>query len=452
MGFARQGMALARWLPTVGARVTVTDLRREEVFGGSLAPYREAGVAFVLGEHPLSLLDDADLLCVSGGVPLTAPLIEEAGRRAIPVRNDAQLFLERCPAPVIGITGSAGKTTTTTLVGQMCRADGRVTHVGGNIGDVLLDALPQITPLDMVVMELSSFQLELVAISPRYAAILNVTPNHLDRHGTMEAYTAAKARLIRFQQPDDVAVLGLDDPGSASLAALAGGRVVGFSARQVLRDGAFLDGDQITLAGRAALNEEAVAVIRREAIPLRGFHNVLNVLAACAISGAAGVDAAAMRQAITAFQGVPHRQEVVRAVGGVTWVNDSIATAPERVLAAVRSYDESLVLLLGGRDKNLPWDDLVALAIDKARAIVTFGEHGPVIADRFVAALAGGSARYLSSAAVRVAASLEEAVSEAADLARPGDVVLLSPGCTSYDAYLDFEARGAHFRELVAAL
>ena len=162
MGFARQGQALARWLPTIGARVTVTDMRSEAAFGDSLAAYRAAGVAFVLGEHPLTLLDDADLLCVSGGVPLTAPLVKAAFERRISVSNDAELFLARCSAPVIGITGSAGKTTTTSLVGAMCRADGRVTHVGGNIGHVLIEALPDIQPKDAVVMELSSFQLELV--------------------------------------------------------------------------------------------------------------------------------------------------------------------------------------------------------------------------------------------------------------------------------------------------
>ena len=452
MGFARQGQALARWLPTVGGRVTVTDMRQEEALGEALTPYREAGVAFVLGGHPLSLLDDADLLCVSGGVPLTAPPVEEAFRRGIPVSNDAQLFLERCPASVIGITGSAGKTTTTALVGRMCQADGRVTHVGGNIGDVLLDALPRIAPTDCVVMELSSFQLELTTISPRYAAILNVTPNHLDRHGTMAAYTAAKVRLIRFQSPDGVAVLGRDDPGSAGLSDRAGGRVVWFSAREPVTDGAYLDGSRVTVVGRSSRCGEPQVVAGRDEIPLRGDHNVLNVLAACAICGAAGGDVGAMRQAILDFQGMPHRLEKVRVVGGVTWVNDSIATAPERVLAAVRSYDEPLVLLLGGRDKQLPWEELIALVVRKARAVVTFGEYGPTIAERLWRALAESASGRLAASRVRTASTLDEAVMAAAGLAEPGDVVLLSPGGTSYDAYRDFEERGGHFRELVRGL
>jgi len=452
MGFARQGQALARWLPAIGARVTVTDARPETAFGESLAPYRADGVAFVLGGHPLSLLDDADVLCVSGGVPLTAPLVAEALRRGVPVTNDAQLFLARCPARTIGITGSAGKTTTTSLVGAMCRAAGRMTHVGGNIGDVLLDVLPAIRPSDMVVMELSSFQLELATASPPLGAILNITPNHLDRHGTLEAYTAAKANLIRFQGPDGLAILGRDDPGAAGLAGLAPGRVVWFSAREAVIDGAYLAGERLVVSGAASPDSRPQTVLPRAEIPLRGAHNVLNALAACAIAGAAGVPPETLAAAIRNFRSVSHRLEVVRVREGVTWVNDSIATAPERVLAAVRSYDEPLILLLGGKDKNLPWDGLVDLAVARARAVVTFGAHGPVVADLLRAALARGAEGMLAPERVREVDTLEEAVVAAAGLARPGDVVLLSPGGTSYDAYRDFEERGAHFRVLVNAL
>lgn len=198
LGLARQGKALARWLPTLGAQVVLSDSRPADKLSADIADLSGVPVEFALGGHPLELLDRCDILCVSGGVPLTLPIIEEAFRRGIRVTNDAQLFLERCPAPVLGITGSAGKTTTTSLVGSMCRASGRQTWVGGNIGEVLLDVLPQIKPKDVVVMELSSFQLELMTVSPTIAAILNVTPNHLDRHGTMEAYSAAKARVCKL--------------------------------------------------------------------------------------------------------------------------------------------------------------------------------------------------------------------------------------------------------------
>jgi len=358
MGFARQGQALARWLPAIGARVTVTDARPETAFGESLAPYRADGVAFVLGGHPLSLLDDADVLCVSGGVPLTAPLVAEALRRGVPVTNDAQLFLARCPARTIGITGSAGKTTTTSLVGAMCRAAGRMTHVGGNIGDVLLDVLPAIRPSDMVVMELSSFQLELATASPPLGAILNITPNHLDRHGTLEAYTAAKANLIRFQGPDGLAILGRDDPGAAGLAGLAPGRVVWFSAREAVIDGAYLAGERLVVSGVASPDSRPQTVLPRAEIPLRGAHNVLNALAACAIAGAAGVPPETLAAAIRSFRSVSHRLEVVRVREGVTWVNDGAGAGRRAQLrraadpAAGRQRQESPLGRAGGSGRR----------------------------------------------------------------------------------------------------
>lgn len=452
MGFARQGMALARWLPAVGARVTVTDMRPESRFGDMLEAYRAAGVQFVLGAHPDTLLDDADLLCISGGVPPEAPLVAEAMRRGIPVSNDAQLFLERCPAQVIAITGSAGKTTTTSLVGAMCRAEGRRTYVGGNIGDVLLDVLPELQPSDTVVMELSSFQLELMTASVGVGAVLNITPNHLDRHGTMAAYTAAKANLIRHQKPDAVAILGHDDPGAAGLSELVPGRTAWFSLLEPVAQGAYLAENTLMLAGVSSPDGQPQPVLRRDEILLRGDHNVLNALAACAIAGAAGVTPAAMAEAIRAFHGVAHRMEIVRQQNGVTWINDSIATAPERVLAAVHSYDEPLILLLGGKDKDLPWDSLVALSVEKARAVVTFGAHGAVIAGLLRDALDAGASGRLTPDCVQYVSGLEDAVPAAAGLAQSGDIVLLSPGGTSYDAYLDFEERGAHFRALVGAL
>jgi UDP-N-acetylmuramoylalanine--D-glutamate ligase len=451
LGMARQGKALGRWLPTVGARVTLSDSRSAEALAAGVAEFAGTPVQFALGGHPLELLDDCDVLCVSGGVPPTLPIIQEALRRGVPVTNDAQLFLERCPAPVLGITGSAGKTTTTALVGAMCRASGRATHVGGNIGDVLLDALPRITPDDIVVMELSSFQLELMTASPTVAAVLNVTPNHLDRHGTMEAYTAAKARIFQNQRPSDVAVFGYDDPVAHRLSIDAPGRMAYFSMRRMVVSGAYLDGDQIVItSGDSAPGTAYQVVCPRSAIRLRGDHNVLNALAACAIAGAGYVPAEAMRAAIEAFTGVEHRLETVATIDGVTWINDSIATAPERVIAALHSYREPVVLLAGGRDKDLPWDDLAALAAARCRAVIAFGEHGPQVAEHLRRAQRGTAGARLAH--VEVVTGLEEAVAAARRAAQPGDVVLLSPGGTSYDAYVDFAARGQHFRDLVRAL
>jgi UDP-N-acetylmuramoylalanine--D-glutamate ligase len=402
-------------------------------------------VEFVLGGHPESMLDGVDLLCLSGGVALELPIVLEAVRRRIPLSNDAQLFLERCPASVIGITGSAGKTTTTTLTGEIMKRAGYTTWVGGNIGDVLLDVLPQIKAQDRVVMELSSFQLEIMSVSPATAAVLNVTPNHLDRHGTMEAYAAAKAHLVYFQEQEDVAVLGYDDGGSRSLETIASGQVVWFSARDMVVDGAFQAGQRLLVTGRASLDGDPHVVCSREEIPLRGDHNVLNVLAACAIAGVNGVPTEIIAETIRDFKPVAHRLETVRVVNGVTYVNDSIATAPERVLAALKSYTEPLVLLLGGRDKKLPWDEMIRLTLTKARHIIAFGEAAALISE-VIERVSG------SRDAVTCVSTLDEAVAKAASVAQSGDVVLLSPGGTSYDAYVDFAERGEHFRRLVMGL
>lgn len=452
LGFARQGQALARWLPTVGASCVVSDGKTADALGIILTDY--PGVEFVLGGHPDALLHRADVLCVSGGVPLDLPIVQAAITRGIPLTNDAQLFLERCPAPVIGITGSAGKTTTTTLTGEIVRrmtdrqraeADGPQTYIGGNIGEVLLDDLPRIRPTDRVVMELSSFQLELMTRSPHIAAVLNITPNHLDRHGTMEAYIAAKAHILTHQRMDDRAIIGRDDPHAYSLIDQTMGEIGLFSDQAMLPDGAFLAGQRVIVSGFASITGDPTVVLERGDILLRGDHNVLNVLAACAISGTAGAAPDDMAAVVRAFKGVPHRLELVREIDGVRWYNDSIATAPERVLAALRSYDETLVLLLGGRDKKLPWGDMLAAAARQCRRIIAFGEAGDLI----MAALAEIDTD--PGLAVRVG-TLEDAVSAAGRVALPGDVVLLSPGCTSYDAYSDFAARGEHFRRLIAGL
>lgn len=451
LGFARQGKALARWLPTVGARVVVSDAKTAEQL--QLNPAEYPSVEFVLGGHPETLLEGADLLCLSGGVPNDLPIAHLARRYGVPLTNDAQLFLERCPAPVIGITGSAGKTTTTTLTGEILKRAGHKTWVGGNIGDVLLHVLPIIQPSDRVVMELSSFQLELMSVSPPISAITNITPNHLDRHGTMEAYAAAKANILRFQGVNDCAILGWDDGVTRQLgeSGIFPGRIAWFSGRDMVPDGAFLAGERLLLVGEASYDGAPHVICERKEIQLRGDHNVLNVLAACAITGAAGVKPEVMAEVIREFRGVPHRLEIVRVKDGVTYINDSIATAPERVLAALKSFEEPLVLLLGGKDKDLPWEQLIALALTKTSQIIAFGDttKEKSAAEKVVKAVKSLTGR---DDLVTVVKTLDEAVTAAAKVAQAGDVVLLSPGGTSFDAYVDFAERGEHFRKLVNGL
>lgn len=454
LGLARQGQALANWLPSVGAQVTISDKKNFGELADAVLEMTLSGanVKFALGGHPLELLDETDVVFVSGGVPLTLPILEQAEARGVPISNDAQTFLERVSAPVIGITGSAGKTTTTTLIGKMCEAAGKDrgirTWVGGNIGHVLLDELNAIKPEDQVVMELSSFQLELVKRSPQVAVVLNITPNHLDRHGTMEAYMAAKAHLFLHQNEDDLAIFGKDDPAAVVMADTAPARVAWFSMREIVADGAFLAGSRLMITGDCSPDGSPHTICNRDEILLRGDHNVANVLAACAAAGAIGVPVEVMRDVIRNFRGVPHRLEIVRVVNGVTYINDSIATAPERVQAAIRSFTEPLVLLAGGRDKKLPWADLASMIAMRVRYLVTFGEYGTAIAEFVKAArFFGGRIETIDTCE-----TLDEAVRRASQAARSGEVVLLSPGCTSYDAYNDFEERGEKFRELVNAI
>jgi UDP-N-acetylmuramoylalanine--D-glutamate ligase len=445
LGLARQGSAAARWLAAQGAHVTLSDVKPADQLTAEIEALRDVPVKFALGGHPLSLLDDCDTLCLSGGVPIDLPIVLEARRRGIALTNDAQLFVERCAAPLIGITGSAGKTTTTTLTGDILRAANCETWVGGNIGNPLIGDLDAIRPTHRVVMELSSFQLDLMTISPPVAAVLNITPNHLDRHQTMDAYIAAKGRILDYQSLDDTAVLGYDDPIARQLAGRARGVVRFFSREKFVGRGAFLKGDRLLVVQ----NQER-EVCRVSDIPLRGEHNVLNVLAACALTAALGVEPDAMAQAIRDFKGVAHRLQLIRAVHGAQYYDDSIATAPERLMAGLRAYDEPIVLLAGGRDKHLPWGDAAKLIVERVRELIVFGEMADLVQAAVEAQLAQSGTRVLEK--IHHAATLDEAVAKAAQVARSGEVVLLSPGGTSYDAFKDFAERGERFRELVGAL
>jgi len=461
LGLARQGTALARWAARCGAHVTASDIRPAGTLADAIASLEGLPVDLVLGGHPTSLLDRCDLLCLSGGVPPSIPIVREAVRRGIPLSNDSILFLERTRGRTIGITGSSGKTTTTTLVGKMLEASGLRTWVGGNIGKPLIEYLDEIREEDRVVLELSSFQLELFHLSPQVATVLNVTPNHLDRHPSMENYTAAKANIFRWQGPNDVALLNLDNRitgewyrsgrvlipegvGQPEVEFPLRAKLYGFSLRTRPEEGAYLSEGWLRL--RAGGEEKAIC--RREELRLRGEHNVANALAAMALAWVAGAEIEAIREVITTFTGVPHRLETVRVRDGVMWVNDSIATTPERAVAALKSYDEPIVLLSGGRDKHLPWEEYSRLVHRKVRHLVLFGEAADLIEGNVRRDAPANSV--LES--IEKHGTLAEAVEAAARLARPGDVVLMSPGGTSFDAYQDFAARGQHFRTLVQAL
>jgi len=450
LGLARQGKAAARYLAEHGAQVVVSDLKPPVALQAACDELTDLPIEFVLGSHPPELLAGADLLCLSGGVPADLPLAQQARAAGLGLTNDAQVFLEACPAATVGITGSAGKTTTTALVGRMAEqhlgGGDRRAWVGGNIGRPLLADLQKIRPEDWVVLELSSFQLELMTAGVHVAAVLNLTPNHLDRHHSMQAYTEAKARILDCQTAADKAVLGREDAGAWGLRHRVRGEALAFGRQDHGLEGTFVAGDQVVMRRQGTV----VPLLPLRDIRLRGEHNLLNVLAACAVAEAAGFSPEAMAGAVRTFEAVPHRLEFVRNVGGAAWYNDSIGTAPERSMAALRAFAEPIVLLAGGRDKALPWDSFADLVTERVDHLILFGEAAEKVGRAVEAAMARRPTRH--PATIDRCTTLAEAVQVAARRAEPGDVVLLSPGGTSFDEFSDFEARGEAFRALVQAL
>lgn len=446
LGLGIEGVDLVRFLVAHGAEVTASDAKTADRLRTALERLEGLPVRYSLGANRPEDVAGAEYLFVSQSVPLDIPAVQEARRRGIPVSSMTRLFMELCPAPIVGITGSSGKTTTSSLVGAMFAAAGRPHVVGGNIGVGLLDLLDRVTPEMTVVLELSHTQLQLTDRSPHVACVLNVTPNHLDRF-SWDEYRGLKRNILAYQSTDDVAVLNRDDAESAAMASVAKGAVHWFSVRRdVEGDGAFVRDGVVTVRRRGV--EEPVVPVN--AIPLRGEHNVANVVAAAAVGAACGLPADAMERGVRTFQPVPHRLEFVAEIDGVEYYNDSIATTPERTRAGMRSFDEPLVLLLGGREKHLPLDDLVRDALERCHAVILFGEAAPLLEAAFEAGVA--HVPYEARPAIRRVTTLEEAVEAARAEAAPGDVVLLSPACTSFDAYENFEQRGDHFRRLVRAM
>ncbi len=466
VGLAREGQAAAQFLAQRGAQVTVTDAKPAERLREEVVALQGLNIRFALGGHPDSLLnaETCDFLVVSPGVPLSSPFLQQARRRGLPLTTESRLFCQLCPAPIIGISGSSGKTTTTTLVGKMLLSAGYTAHVGGNIGQPLINRLEKIHATDWAALELSSFQLEYFHAglnqnanippqlraffadwSPKIAALLNITPNHLDRHKTMAAYAQAKRALTDYLGADQIAVLGWDNPVTQAIGQQLNAPVSWFSLRQRVENGACLVDGWISLLKDGA----ATPVCPADAVKLRGEHNLYNILAACAIAGAAGVDVEAMASVVTSFSGVPHRLELVTQREGIAWYNDSIATSPERLMAALKSFDEPIILLAGGKDKDLPWEDAAQLITQRVKHLILFGQARGLILEAVERAIADcrppTADRRLP---ITVCRTLEEAVAQAKTIARPGYVVLLSPGGTSYDAYHDFAKRGEHFRQL----
>ncbi len=444
VGLGVEGVDTVRYLASRGADVTVSDAKPRERLAERVQEVSDLPVRLSLGANDPVAMRDADALFVSQGVPLDLPALDAARRGGVPVWSMLTLFMELCPGPIVGVTGSSGKTTTTALLGEMFRADEKPCFVGGNIGIGLLDHLAEVRAYTWAVLEVSHTQLQMASRSPHVACLLNVTPNHLDRF-SWEQYQDLKRNLYRFQAADDVAVFNYDDTEARAMAADSPGIRVWFSlGEDIPGDGAYVrDGQAHFRRGRYDQ-----PLFPLDAVRLRGRHNRENAMAAAAVASACGVTPAAIAEAVESFTGVPHRLERAAALDGADYYNDSIATTPERTVAGIRSFEEPLVLLLGGRDKHLPLEGLAQEALKRCRAVVLFGESGPQLEAALRDAAKKSADR--GTRIIRVG-TLEEAVGAARAAATPGDAVLLSPACTSFDAYDSFERRGEHFRSLVDA-
>ena len=442
LGMGISNRPLIRLLMAAGARLTVRDKQPREKLDPTLcAELVLHGAAFRCGEDYLEEIDE-DIVFRSPGIMASHPALEAARTRGAQITSEMELFFETCPCPIIGITGSDGKSTTTTLVAEMLHAAGHTVHLGGNIGRPLLSDVPDIAPTDFAVVELSSFQLMSMTVSPAVSVITNITPNHLDKHKDMAEYVTAKQEIFCHQTADGLVVLNADNAVTAGCAAIAPGRVrlfsrTGADAAVVIREGV------ITLCE----GNGGIPLIPVDEILLPGTHNVENYMAAAA-AVAEFVTPEAMRQVAKNFGGVPHRLELVAELDGVRYYNSSIDSSPTRTAAALSCFDKPVIVLAGGADKGIPLEPLGPLFREKAKACILVGHT----AERIRAAVTNSPEYDEDKLPVRIENNMEDAVAAARSLAVPGDIVILSPGCTSFDLYSNFEERGERFRSAVRAM
>jgi UDP-N-acetylmuramoylalanine--D-glutamate ligase len=448
VGLGKSGVASAIFLASRGACVTVSDAKREDKLRDQIPALLERGITVETGKHGERTFRDQELLVASPGVPNDLPQLQAARQRGIPVIGEIELTARYLEGRIVAITGSNGKTTTTTLVGEIIASGGRKTLVGGNIGTPAITFVEQSSPDTWVVLEISSFQLETIELfRPHIAAVLNITPDHLDRHGSMEKYIAAKARIFENQSAGDYAVLNADQEVTRRLASNLKSQVLWFSrmggarreqgGKPAMKRGAFVQDSMIVYRD----GERLTQIMPLSEIALKGAHNVENVLAAVAIGMAAGIEPAAIRRATKDFRAVEHRLEYVATIRGVQYYNDSKATNVDATIKALESFPTNVHLILGGRDKDSDYTELNPLIASRVKRVYTIGEAAAKIA-----------AQIGSSAPITGAETLDAAVHQAAELAAPGDVVLLAPACASYDQFTSYEHRGRVFKQLVQSL
>ena len=443
LGKGRTTAGLARFLVGKGALVTIADPKPREELADGIARLGDIGekVTFILGpSSDDSALADPDFVFVIPGIRPRSPTILRALSRGVPVLTEMALFFRLCRATIVGITGTKGKTTTTTIIERVLAPGPRRVVVGGNIGTAVIQEVENLGPQDIVVLELSSFQLETIGHSPHVAVVTNVLEDHIDHHGTRDAYIAAKRNIVAYQGPRDIAVLNLDDPATVALHTGAASEVRGFSLTLRPRHGAHLDpsGELVLVSG-----DRRAVLCKASDLRVPGRHNVANALAAAIVGDVFDIPAEAIGRALREFEGVPRRLETVGEKDGVLWVNDSAATTPSATLTALAAYDRPAVVILGGVSKGADFGELARVLARRARGAVLIGRA----ADEIASAIAAADPR--GGLAVRRAPTLDAAVAEARGLARPGDVVLLSPACASFDMFSSADERGEKFAAIV---
>ena len=440
VGLGKSGKSAALFLRDCGARVTVSDVRSAEALAGEIPALLDAGIMVETGGHGLLTFRRQDLIVVSPGVPYDTPELKQVRAFGLPIIGELELAIRFLQGQVVAITGSNGKTTTTALLGKIFADVGGPTLVGGNIGTPVIDLIAQSTPQTVSVLEVSSFQLEtVVEFRSHIAVVLNITQDHLDRHGTFENYAAMKARITAQQTADDFFVLNAEDKPTQMLAARTKAQVFWFSGRRAIKQGAFVHGESVVFLPRENAKPEPVMPLAQ--IPLKGAHNVENVLAAVCAARLGGVAAESIRASVAGFKAVEHRLEFVATVRGVAFFNDSKATNVDATKKALEAFPGGVHLILGGKDKNSDYTELADLIRARVKIVYTIGSAAEKIE------------RHLTGVVKIVSAgTLDSAVRQAAQLAVAGDVVLLAPACASFDQFTSYEHRGRVFKELVQGL
>lgn len=427
-----------------GAQVTLCDHKLLEDLGELGEHLMSLGVRLSLGESYLEGLAGQDMVLRTPGFNYTTPALIAIQASGVCVTSEMELFFAHCPCPIIGITGSDGKTTTTSLIAAMYKAAGHTVHLGGNLGRPLLPIVDDIKVNDIVIVELSSFQLGSMQLSPKTAVVTNVTPNHLDYHSNMQEYIDAKKNILTYQSSNGVAVLGYENETSRSFKADVRGELRWFSRLNPVDNGACLNSEGWLCIAK---NGKLEPVVPKSEVALRGEHNIENLLAAFATVRDA-LPVAVMAETARSFTGVEHRIEPVRMLNGVMWYNDSIATSPTRVIAGLRAFNQKLIVIAGGYDKNIPFQPMAKDVVERVKVLILMGPT----AHKIEAAVKAEPGFAESGPAIYHVENMGQAVQKAYALAHPDDIVTLSPACASFDAYPNFEARGQHYKQLVNAL